>query len=159
MSNRRQQRVEELMRREIAQMLLRGELRDPRLSPASAVSITGVDVSGDLSVARVYVDVLAESLRSADVLQALASGAGLIRHKLGERLVMRRVPELRFEADESIARGARVERILSELRESSSDLPGLPGTPGTPGTPDSPDSPGMTDSPPAASDDDPHEPG
>lgn len=150
MSNRRQQRVEELMRREIAQMLLRGELRDPRLSPASAVSITGVDVSGDLSVARVYVDVLAESLRSADVIQALASGAGLIRHKLGERLVMRRVPELRFEADESIARGARVERILSELRESSSDLPGLPGTPdslGTPGTP------------PAASDDDPHEPG
>jgi ribosome-binding factor A len=118
MANRRQQRVEQLIRREIAQLLLRGELRDPRLSPASAVSITGVDVSGDLSVARVFVDVLAESLRSADVLEALASGSGVIRHKIGERLVMRRVPELRFEADESIARGARVERILSELRDS-----------------------------------------
>ncbi|KIG18165.1 Ribosome-binding factor A [Enhygromyxa salina] len=118
MANRRQQRVEQLLRREIAQLLLRGELRDPRLSPASAVSITGVDISGDLSVARIYVDVLAESLRSADVLDALASGAGVIRHKIGERLVMRRVPELRFEADESIARGARVERILSELRDT-----------------------------------------
>lgn len=123
MANRRKQRVEQLLRREIAQLLLRGELRDPRLSPASAVSITGVDVSGDLSVARVYVDVLAESLRSASVLEALASGTGLIRHKIGERLVMRRVPELRFEADESIARGARVERILSELRDSPPDSP------------------------------------
>ncbi|PRQ07500.1 30S ribosome-binding factor RbfA [Enhygromyxa salina] len=127
MANRRQQRVEQLLRREIAQLLLRGELRDPRLSPASAVSITGVDISGDLSVARIYVDVLAESLRSADVLEALASGAGLIRHKIGERLVMRRVPELRFEADESIARGARVERILSELRDAGALEPGSDG--------------------------------
>ncbi|PRP90581.1 Ribosome-binding factor A [Enhygromyxa salina] len=116
--SRRQQRVEELIRREIAQMLLRGELRDPRLSPASAVSITGVGVSGDLSVARVYVDVLTESLRRDDVLDALVSGAGVIRTKLGERLQLRRMPELRFEADQSITRGARVEEILSELRDS-----------------------------------------
>ncbi|HLT41053.1 MAG TPA: ribosome-binding factor A, partial [Enhygromyxa sp.] len=68
MSGRRQHRVEELLRRELAQMLLRGELRDPRLAPASAISITGVDVSADLSVARVYVDVLAETLRLTDVL-------------------------------------------------------------------------------------------
>jgi ribosome-binding factor A len=118
MGNRRQHRVEELIRRELAQMLLRGELRDPRLSPASAVSITGVDVSADLSVARVYVDVLTEALRLEDVLDALASATGLLRHKLGERLELRRTPELRFARDESIARGARVEAILTELRES-----------------------------------------
>ena len=53
-------------------MLIRGELRDPRLSPASAISITGVEVSGDLVVARVFVDVLTEELRSARVLAALA---------------------------------------------------------------------------------------
>jgi ribosome-binding factor A len=122
-TGRRQQRVEELLRRELAQMLLRGELRDPRLSPASAVGITGVDVSADLSVARVYVDVLAESLRIDDVLEAFASGAGVLRHKLGERLRLRRMPELRFMHDESIGRGARIEQILIELREqgSSSD--------------------------------------
>lgn len=114
---RRQQRVEELLRREIAQLLLRGELRDPRLSPASAVSVTGVKVSADLSVARVFIDVLAESLRRDDVLAALTSGTGLIRTKIGERLQLRRAPELRFEADAAIERGARVERILTELRE------------------------------------------
>jgi ribosome-binding factor A len=114
---RRQQRVEELIRREIAQMLLRGELRDPRLSPASAVGITGVEVSADLSVARVFVDVLTEALRQHDVLAALHAGGGLIRRKLGDRLRLRRVPELRFEQDESITRGARVEAILAELRD------------------------------------------
>lgn len=117
--SRRQQRVEELLRRELAQMLMRGELRDPRLSPSSAVGITGVVVSGDLSVARVYVDVLAESLRIDDVLEAFASGAGVLRHKLGERLRLRRMPELRFMHDESIGRGARIEEILIELREQA----------------------------------------
>jgi ribosome-binding factor A len=115
--SRRQQRVEELLRREIAQMLLRGELRDPRLSPPSAVSITGVEVSADLSVARVFVDVLTEALRRDDVLAALRGGAGLIRSKIGERLALRRSPELRFEPDTSITRGARVEAILAELRD------------------------------------------
>lgn len=98
-------------------MLMRGELRDPRLSPASAVSITGVEVSADLSVARVFVDVLTEALRREDVLAALRSGGGLIRRKLGERLKLRRSPELRFEQDSSITRGARVEAILTELRD------------------------------------------
>lgn len=98
-------------------MLMRGELRDPRLSPASAVSITGVEVSADLSVARIFVDVLTEALRREDVLSALRSGGGLIRRKLGERLKLRRTPELRFEQDDSITRGARVEAILTELRE------------------------------------------
>ena len=98
-------------------MLMRGELRDPRLSPASAVSITGVEISADLSVARVFVDVLTEALRREDALAALHAGAGLIRRKLGERLRLRRSPELRFEQDDSITRGARVEAILAELRE------------------------------------------
>ena len=97
-------------------MLLRGELRDPRLQPGSAVSITGVRVSGDLGVARVFVDVLTEALRRQDVLAALRAGAGLIRSKIGGRLQLRRAPELRFEVDESIGRGARVEAILAELR-------------------------------------------
>lgn len=98
-------------------MLMRGELRDPRLSPASAVSITGVEVSADLSVARVFIDVLTEALRLSDVLAALHGGSGLIRRKLGDRLKLRRLPELRFEQDNSITRGARVEAILAELRD------------------------------------------
>jgi ribosome-binding factor A len=133
--SRRQQRVEELMRRELAQMLLRGELRDPRLSPASAIGITGVSVSADLSVAHVYIDVLAESLRIEDVLEAFGSGGGVLRHKLGERLRLRRMPELRFVHDESIGRGARIEAILTELREQAAETP----EPADPKPDDSPD--------------------
>lgn len=114
-------------------MLLRGELRDPRLQPASAVSITGAEVSADLSVATIYVDVLSDSLRLADVLAALRSAQGMIRHKLGERVQMRRSPELRFEVDESIARGARIETILSELREQGQGDPVEPDLEPEPG--------------------------
>jgi ribosome-binding factor A len=124
--SRRQQRVEELLRREIAQMLMRGELRDPRLTPASAVGITGVEVSADLSVARVFVDVLTEALRVEDALAALRSANSVIRHKLGERLRLRRSPELRFEQDTSITRGARVEAILTELRDQGELAPEQP---------------------------------
>lgn len=127
MANRRQQRVEELLRRELAKLLLHGELRDPRLSPASAVGITGVEVSADLSVAKVFVDVLSEAVRREDVLAALTSGAGRLRSKLSSRLELRRMPELRFMADEAIARGARVEAILTELRDSGEFEPELPG--------------------------------
>ena len=113
--SRRQHRVEELLRREIAQMLLRGELRDPRLQPASAVGITGVQVSADLSVATVYVDVLSDSLELQSVLAAFRAAQGLIRHKLSDRVTMRRSPELRFAYDSAIARGNRVEEILAEI--------------------------------------------
>lgn len=116
--SRRRQRVEELLRREMAQMLLRGELRDPRLQPASAVSVTGVSVSPDLSVATIYVDVLTEALRLESVLAALRAGSGAIRRKLGERVQLRRTPELRFHHDDSIERGNRVEAILTELRDA-----------------------------------------
>ncbi len=96
-------------------MLLRGELRDPRLSPASAIGITGVHVSADLSVATVYVDVLSEELELAGVLAGLRAAAGTVRRKLSDRVEMRRMPELRFAYDEAIGRGARVEAILAEL--------------------------------------------
>ncbi|NVB41571.1 30S ribosome-binding factor RbfA [Pseudenhygromyxa sp. WMMC2535] len=117
--SRRQHRVEELLRRELAQMLIHGELRDPRLHPTSAVGITGVEVSGDLGVAKIYVDVLTEALRIDAVISALQSGAGLIRSKLADRVQLRRMPELRFLHDQSIERGNRVEAILSELRDSA----------------------------------------
>jgi ribosome-binding factor A len=129
--SRRQHRVEELLRREIAQMLLRGELRDPRLQPASAVGITGVDVSADLSVATVYVDVLSEAVKLEPVLAALRAAGGLIRHKLSERVQIRRSPELRFAYDQAIARGARVEAILAEIgtQPASEPVEAVPSEP------------------------------
>jgi len=102
-------------------MLIQGEIRDPRLGPAHNISITAVHVAGDLSVARVFFDVLGDPIARARAGKALNSSAGRIRSLLGERVQMRRTPDLQFEWDESIERGNRMEAIFEELREQESD--------------------------------------
>ena len=108
----RPERVAERMKREIAVILAR-ELRDPRLS--SLVSVTDVEVTQDLSFARVFVSVLEGGLSRQQALEGLGHAAGFIRHQLAPRLGLREVPELRFVHDDSIERGARVEEILRKL--------------------------------------------
>ena len=75
--SRRTERVGELLRRELASILINGEVRDDRLAHSAAISITAVHVSGDLSVARVFVDVLGEEGNPRSVVAALAGAAGL----------------------------------------------------------------------------------
>ena len=108
----RPERVAELMKREIAGILAR-ELRDPRVS--SMVSVTDVEVTKDLSFARVFVSLLAEGEERERTLVALQRAAGFVRHQLAPRLGLREVPDLRFVHDASIERGARVEEILKKI--------------------------------------------
>jgi ribosome-binding factor A len=108
-------KVEELLRREIAAALVRGELRDPRLGDVTAISVTGVQVAPDLSNARIYVDVLGEGPDVYTVLRGLNAGAGVLHHALRERVQLRRTPKLRFERDESIDRGRAIEAVLGEI--------------------------------------------
>ena len=115
---RRTERVDELVRREIAAILIAGELRDPRLAHGAHVAITGVRVSGDLSIARVFVDVLAPERDRAPVLAALRASAPLIRSLISSRMALRRLPKLIFEYDESVARGVRMEQLLADIRSN-----------------------------------------
>ena len=121
--SRRSERVEELLRREIAGILAREEVRDPRLKPSAAIGITGVRVTSDLSRARVFYDVLSESLDPERVGQGLRAATPAIRSILGKKVALRRTPELRFEFDESVGRGARMEELLAELRTESPSEP------------------------------------
>lgn len=109
----RPERVAHLMRREIAE-ILQNRLRDPRLS-SSMVSVTDVQVTHDLSMARVYVSMLADGIERETAMRALQSAAGFVRRELGPRLGLREVPDLRFAIDTSIERGARVDEILRKL--------------------------------------------
>lgn len=104
-----------MLRRELAQMLILGEIRDPRIGPAAKISITAVIVSADLGVARVFFDVLGDDRQRERAGAALNAGAGRIRSLLGERVKMRRLPQLRFEWDESIERGRRMEALFEQL--------------------------------------------
>jgi ribosome-binding factor A len=110
----RPERVAHLMRREVAD-ILENRLRDPRLG--SMVSITDVEVTQDLSFARVYVSTLETGPERERLLEALNSAAGFVRHELRPRLGLREVPEVRFVLDESIERGARVDEILRKLEK------------------------------------------
>jgi len=108
----RPERVAQRIRREIAE-ILEHRLRDPRLT--GMVSVTDVEVTSDLSLARVYVSVLEGGEARDRALAALAHAAGFVRAELAPRLGLREVPEIRFVHDSSIERGARVEELLRKL--------------------------------------------
>jgi ribosome-binding factor A len=100
------------MRREVAEILA-NRMRDPRLG--AMVSVTDVEVTSDLSFARVYVSVLADGPETGKVLEGLQHAAGFVRRELAPRLGLREVPELRFLLDTSLERGARVEELLKKI--------------------------------------------
>ena len=110
----RPERVAHLMRREVAD-ILENRMRDPRLG--SMVSITDVEVTQDLSFARVFVSTLQSGPERETILEALNSAAGFVRHELRPRRGLREVPEVRFVFDESIERGARVDEILRKIEK------------------------------------------
>jgi ribosome-binding factor A len=109
---RRTERVNELIRHELSQMLLH-ELRDPRLE--GLISVTRVEVSPDLYNARVYVSVMSETADQGEALKALKAAAGYIHKELVHRLDMRRVPFLTFQLDKSIEEGATVLAHIDEV--------------------------------------------
>ena len=111
MSNR-PERVAQRIKRETAD-ILETTLRDPRLG--GMVTVTDVEVSHDLSFARVFVSTLHSGPERERVLETLKSAAGFVRHELRPRLGLREVPELRFVFDDSLERGARVDEILRKI--------------------------------------------
>jgi ribosome-binding factor A len=108
----RPERVAETIKREMAEILTQ-RLRDPRLG--GMISVTDVEVTPDLSLARIYVSVLAPDEARDRALAALAHSAGFVRHELAPRLGLREVPEIRFVLDTSIQQGARVEELLRRI--------------------------------------------
>jgi ribosome-binding factor A len=108
----RTERLNEQFRREITE-ILRTEVRDPRVALAS---VAGVAVTPDLWLARVFVQLKGDADERAETLRGLDSAAPYIRRLLGDRLHMRRIPELRFVADETAEKAGRVEEILRGLR-------------------------------------------
>ncbi len=108
----RPEKVAHLMRRELAEILDR-RLRDPRL--ATMVSVTDVEVTADLSFARIYVAVHGGEEDRRRAMEVLSHAAGFVRRELGPRLGLREVPEIRFLHDDSLDRGARVDELLRKI--------------------------------------------
>ena len=111
----RQAKVGEMMKRELAEMLLR-EMRDPRLA---LVSVTEVDVARDFSVAKVFISVIGTDEEKADAIKALQGAAGYLRGLLGKILEIRTIPVLVFRMDTGIERGVRMFDLLREEGEAT----------------------------------------
>ncbi|MCA1647135.1 MAG: 30S ribosome-binding factor RbfA [Chloroflexi bacterium] len=115
MPSRRIERINHLLRQEIADLLTR-EVKDSTLATA-LISITAVETSSDLRVAKVYFSVYGDE----DVIQAaqvhLTRASGFLHRSLKERLDLRHTPYLEFVLDRSLARGDRIMRLMRTIEE------------------------------------------
>ena len=113
----RPEKVAHLMRREVAD-IIESRLRDPRLTVT--VTVTDVQVTHDLSFARVFVTMMGERDLRPGGMAALKHASGFIRRELGGRLGLREVPEVRFEYDDSLDHGQRVDLLLKKIERGES---------------------------------------
>lgn len=117
--SRRTERVGELLREELSELLVRG-VKDPRVE-RGLVSVTAVDVSPDLRYATVYVSHLGSEEERAEVLEGLEHAAAYLHNELVRRLPMKHVPRLRFRFDPSIERGARLSVLIRQLSRKDAE--------------------------------------
>jgi len=110
----RPDRVGQQIREELSEILSRGEVHDPGIG---FITLTRVQVTPDLQLARVYYTSLGDPKARKDTARALDRATGFFRRQIGARLQLRRVPELEFRFDESIANQDRIERILHDIHE------------------------------------------
>ncbi len=110
-------RLRELFKKEVSAILQRG-MKDPRIG---FVSVTDVEVSADLRHAKIFVSIFGDADAKAQTMDTLGNAHGFIRKELGRRIRLRRTPELLFRLDESIERGARVQRLLRRVAEGESE--------------------------------------
>ena len=110
---RRTERIQELIREELSDLIMR-DLRDPRLE--GLISLTRVEVTPDLSNARIFVSVMSETASPEDALRALQTASGYLHKELVHRLDLRKVPFLTFRLDTSISEGAAVLAQIEQAR-------------------------------------------
>lgn len=111
----RANRVAEQMKKEIADILKR-KVKDPRVE---FVTVTDVEVTGDLQQATVYVTVLEQQVKQQEALKGLEKAKGIIRSEVGTRIRLRKTPELSFQIDESIAYGNHIDDLLRQLKSDN----------------------------------------
>lgn len=114
MNNIRAERVGEQMKQEIMD-IVNNKVKDPRVG---FLTITDVELTNDLSQAKVYLTVLGNDKEVDNTFKALQKATGFIKSELGSRMRLRIIPELTFEYDESIEYGNKIERMIQDLHKN-----------------------------------------
>jgi ribosome-binding factor A len=110
-------RVGEQMKKELSDIIGR-KLKDPRIG---FVTVTDVRVTGDLQQAKVYISVLGDEEQRQNTLKGLAKAKGFIRSEIGQRIRLRKTPEIYFEIDESIDYGNRIESLIRQISKETEE--------------------------------------
>jgi len=125
----RPDRVGEQIREVLSEMLSRGAVHDPGIG---FITLTRVQVTPDLQLARVYYTSLGDAKALKDTARALERATPFLRRQIGTRIRLRRVPELEFRFDESIGHQDRIEQILRELHDEEARRTGQADAPAPP---------------------------
>ena len=113
MAHYRVGRLEQEIQREVNDILLK-RVRDPRVQ---GVTLTGVEVTGDLQQATIYYSILSDDKADEEkTAQGLTKATGLIRGELGSRLSIYKTPEIKFELDTSVQYGVKIDRVINKLK-------------------------------------------
>jgi ribosome-binding factor A len=122
--SQRTERVDELLRQEIGEIVAR-EIADPRIGFAT---ITEVETTPDLRHAKVWVSVIGQPAERDATIAALRRAVPFVRHELGGRLHLKRIPELHIQLDDTAERGTRILRLLSDLESGDASADEQPGS-------------------------------
>lgn len=110
----RANRVGEQIKKELTDIIGR-KIKDPRIG---FVTVTDVEVTGDLQQAKVYISILGDETQKENTLKGLSKAKGFIRSEIGQRIRLRKTPEIIFEIDQSIDYGNRIDTLIHEIRQS-----------------------------------------
>lgn len=113
---KRSQRVSDLLREEVADIIMY-RLKDPRIG---FITVTGVDMTSDLKLAKVYVSFLKEEEKDL-TMEILNSSRNFIRSILSKRLKMKFIPHIEFRLDTSIEYGYKIDKLLKEIKDKDED--------------------------------------
>jgi ribosome-binding factor A len=121
----RPDRVGDQIRQELSELLARGVVHDPGIG---FITLTRVQVTADLQLARVYYTTMGDQKARQETAKALQRATPFFRRHVGGRLQLRRVPELEFRFDESVAHQDRIEQILRDLHEEEANRQAAAGS-------------------------------
>lgn len=113
MSQLRIEKIQELMKQEMSQIILQ-ELKDPRIG---FVTVTQVEITRDLSIAKVYVSIMGNEEQIAKCWAGLNSSLGFVRREIGQRIRLRMVPEIKFVLDKSLDYSDHIQKLLLQIEQ------------------------------------------
>ncbi len=113
MGQLRVEKVQEFIKQEVSKIIL-NELKDPRIG---FVTVTQVDVTGDLRSAKIFVSLMGNDDQKAATWTALQNSLGFIRSEVGKRIRLRMTPELTFQLDQSLDYSTKIQELLIKIKE------------------------------------------